>query len=134
MRSLLKSLFLTTDRAGPLMDSVGKGVNAIVNTAEERQNLLLAWVAATGPTNVARRLLAFVVAGVWTLYQLVLLVLLILSIWFAPLLTTVALIKDHMDRSINGAFMLAMAFYFAPHAIAALKGTAVFQMLGSNKS
>jgi hypothetical protein len=129
MMKLLKSLFLTTDRAGSVIDATVKGLDAVVNTKEERQRLLLAWVAATGPTNVSRRLVAFVVAGIWSVYQAAILLMFGASVWFPGVLPVIQGITTHMNASINGGFMLVMGFYFAPHAIAAAKGTQVFQIL-----
>lgn len=129
MLNLLKSLFLTTDRAGPNIEMVGKSIDAVVNTAEERQNLMLAWVAATGATNVSRRLVAFIVIGIWALYQVTIWILALVSLLVPSVIELITLLKTHMEASISGAVALVIAFYFAPHAVAALKGTAALQLL-----
>lgn len=136
MISLLKSLFLTTDRASANIEMVGKGLDSIVHTQEEKAGLLLAWVKATGPTNVSRRALAFAVAGVWIAYQLLQLILFLiqggLTLFGDPsknLAGLQAAVSTHFDATISGAFMLVMVFYFAPHALAAMKSSFITKAL-----
>ena len=118
MFGLLKSLFLTPDRASDAIDKASKGIDALVNTKEERGAYLLSWVQTMGATNVARRVVAFAVTFVWLIYQLTNLALIVLKYNEIHVIVT-----SHITSTINPGFLLVMAFYFAPHTVAAYKGT-----------
>lgn len=119
MWSLLKSLFLTTDRAGENIETVSKGLDAIVHTKEEKANFLLLWLKGTGPTNVSRRVIAFAVAGLKILYEIGYFVAWVLGMKFDTT-AFLAVLDSHLQQSINTPFMLVMGFYFAPHLLTAL--------------
>jgi len=123
MFGLLKSLFLTPDRAGDIIQKVSSGLDAVVNTKEERAMFMLNWVQTLGATNVARRVVAFTATLIWALYQLVNLVLIVFKFPELHLIVTA-----HISSTINPSFMLVMAFYFAPHTIAAFKGNTAKMM------
>ena len=111
-------LFGGSSGADKTIDSVSKGIDALVFTDEEKSSakqagfkLWIEYQKATQPQNVARRLIALVVTGLWAL---VLVLYLTLQPFFPEY--TQFLFKLLIDI-INPVFMLVMAFYFAKRII-----------------
>ena len=112
----LKALFTTPAAAMKLIDAGTATLDNAFHTKEEKSAFLFSWLKATGPTNLSRRVLAFAVAIIWAISALVTMI-------FTAIGSEIAIdLVDFMSEVVNKGFMVVMLFYFAPHALAAIKG------------
>jgi len=117
--SWLASLFgggKTTDK---IVDSVINGVDAVFYTdqekAEANQKILdwkLEWLKATQGQNIARRVIAFGVGGMWLACGIVVLV--AQGCGFTEFSKFAF---DFMVNVVSNPFMLIMTFYYAAHVV-----------------
>jgi hypothetical protein len=86
-----------------------------IKSVTEARSMVIDWMRATQGQNLARRLIALVVTGVWVFQYLAMVALSVAGVWM-----------DHPDKfnasahaiggyaeSMNGAMMLILAFYFS---------------------
>jgi hypothetical protein len=129
MFGFLGKLFGTEKALESVVKSVSNGLDALVHTEEEKaeeaaadrseaRKMIVSWMQATQGQNLARRLIALSITGVWLFQYLV-----AQGIGFA------AIFIDHPKNfeeaaqfmragagDMNAAVMLILAFYFAaPH-------------------
>lgn len=122
-------LFGTEKALNGIVDGVTNGLDALVYTDEEKaadaaadrseaRKMVVGWMAATQGQNLARRLIALSITGVW-----------LLDIILAQVAGAVAIFVDESAKieelakfmmsgamEMNSAVMLILAFYFAaPH-------------------
>ena len=114
-----KALFSTPTGVLKVIDAGAATIDAAFHTKAPKNEFLLKWLQATGPSNLARRVIAFIVAIVWGLSALACLTLIIATEDGKDVL-------DFMDKVVNSAFMLIMLFYFAPTMLSSLKLDQVF--------
>ncbi len=129
MFGLLGKMFGTDKALGSIVDSVSNGLDALVYTDEEKagdaaaerteaRQMVVQWMQSTQGQNLARRLIALSITGVW-LSMYLLSVLLNMAAVFADdpgQLVSVSNIAQDSANDMNGAVMLILAFYFAaPH-------------------
>ena len=127
-------LFGTEKALSGIVDGVTSSLDALVYTDEERagdaardrseaRQMVVQWMAATQGQNLARRLIALSITGIW-LGMYVFSVLCSMAAVFADDYGTVTAAKIHAVGAIaqaaatdmNPAVMLILAFYFAaPH-------------------
>lgn len=122
-------LWGSSEAVNTVVGGVRDGLDALVYTDEEKANdsakersearsMLVGWMAATQGQNLARRLIALVVTGVWVTQYITVQILSIISIWIdnpEKIKASAAVISD-AAQSMNGAMMLILGFYFAmPH-------------------
>lgn len=125
----LGKLFGSDDAISKTIDTVSSGLDKLVYTDEEKadaaakerteaRTMVVGWMAATQGQNLARRLIALAITGVW-----------LCDIVVAQLVGAIALFVDEPARfqqlaafmtesamDMNNAVMLILAFYFAaPH-------------------
>lgn len=114
------------------VDSLSSGIDKLFYTSEEKADnemimrqkaadLLVNWMGATQGQNIARRLLAMMIAFTWLIMYLAATIMNIAVIWITDNVT-IANIQASADivgeraTEMNGAMMLILGFYFAaPH-------------------
>lgn len=124
-----------TDKAlDGVINGVTKGLDALVYTDEEKSSdaakertearqMIVGWMVATQGQNLARRLIALSITGVWlSMYLLSVLCGMIaifvdnIGVVTVEKINSVAKIADAAASDMNAAVMLILAFYFAaPH-------------------
>ena len=114
MWGTLKAIFTTPTKAGDVANAVIKGADAAWFTKEEQSEWFLRYLEATQPQNLSRRLIAMMVAFVWTLSSFSLL----LSIYLGITPLAVALLQ-FMDTVVNPVFYLIVGFYFGKQVVQA---------------
>lgn len=122
-------LFGTEKALNGIVDGVTKGLDALVYTDEERaeasaadrseaRKMVVQWMAATQGQNLARRLIALAITGVWLLQYLGSQALGLVGVFVTDgekLAAAAALMRSGAE-DMNPAVMLILAFYFAaPH-------------------
>ena len=123
MLSAIAGLFGNGKTVEKGLDMVSNGLDALVFTDEEKtvanQKVLdwkLKWIAATGPQSVARRVISYIIVGLWAYV-------LMLAVHFhvigftkeAEFLFTV--LRDVL----HWPFITIVGFYFAAHIVRANK-------------
>jgi len=120
----LKAIFATPETAGKVVDGVYNGLDKAFYTEEERaetenglREFFLKYLEATNPQNLARRVLAFLVAGIWSALIIAATVLSIAAALLESATAAMAakavvtILTDH----VNVPFAGIMAFYFLTH-------------------
>jgi hypothetical protein len=127
--SLLGKMFGTDKAVTSVVDNLSNGIDKLVYTAEEKaedisadrseaRKMFIEWMRTTSGQNLARRIIALIVTGVWVLQYLIAMALSLISVWVTDpkkWLASAKLIGDYAEQ-MNGAMMLILGFYFAaPH-------------------
>ncbi len=116
--------FLTggSETAGKVVDGVKSGLDMAFYTDEEKaiasKKMLdwkLDWLKATKPQNVARRVIAFGVTGLWVVNVLLLTLLTLFDSSRAEP------VKAIIEDIVNLPFMIIIGFYFAAHVARVVK-------------
>jgi len=130
MFSLIGKMFGTEKALGSIVEGVSKGLDALVYTDEEKagdaakerteaRQMVVSWMKSTQGQNLARRLIALSITGVWlSMYLLAVLfnMVAVFSEQSAEQFVAVSTIAQDSANDMNGAVMLILAFYFAaPH-------------------
>lgn len=127
--SFIGKLFGSDEAISKTIDAVSSGLDKLVYTDEEKaesaakerteaRNMVVGWMAATQGQNLARRLIALSITGVWLLDIVVAQVVGAISIFVDDPAKFNELAKFMMSGAMemNSAVMLILAFYFAaPH-------------------
>ncbi len=125
--SFLGRLFGTEKALNNIVDGVSKGLDSLVYTDEEKQadaakdrsearKMVVDWMNATQGQNLARRLIALSIAGVWLFMYVFSVICSMISVFTNEKVETVARIAREAAGEMNPAVMLILAFYFAaPH-------------------
>lgn len=127
-------LFGTEKALNGIVDGVTNGLDALVYTDEERaadaaadrseaRKMVVGWMQATQGQNLARRLIALSITGVWLLMYLVSVICAMVAVFTnadgvvtAEKINEVGVIAKGAAMDMNPAVMLILAFYFAaPH-------------------
>lgn len=122
-------LFGTDAAISSVIDNVSSGLDKLVYTDEEKadaaakerseaRQMVVGWMAATQGQNLARRLIALSITGVWLLDIVLAQVAGAVAIFVDESAKIEELAKFMMDGAMqmNNAVMLILAFYFAaPH-------------------
>ncbi len=119
-----------TDKAlSAVIDGVSNGLDALVYTDEEKANdaakdrteargMVIRWMEATQGQNLARRLIALSITGVWLLQFVLAQIFSFVAIWVDESIKwqAASVQMQHGSDTMNSAVMLILAFYFAaPH-------------------
>jgi len=132
MWSLIGRVFGSDKAASSLIDNVSKGLDKLVYTGEEKaeadaravteaRSMVIDWLRTTSGQNLARRILAFMVASVWLGFYVATAAVAIAGIWVSDPDVAEKLIESgdvlsERATQMNGAMMLILGFYFAaPH-------------------
>lgn len=124
-------LFGSDDAATKLIDHAANGLDKLVYTSEEQaedaarstteaRKMVIDWLSATQGQNLARRLLALMIASVWLLQYLGAQILAIIAVWVSDPISlklgrSVEILSANAEQ-MDGAMMLLLSFYFAaPH-------------------
>ena len=127
-------IFGTDKAVEAVVNGVSSGLDKLVYTSEEKaddaakdrseaRQMIIAWMASTSGQNIARRLIALCVVGVWLIQYISMNILSVAAIWFHPvvegienginpLIQSANVIGGYADK-MSGAVMLILAFYFA---------------------
>jgi hypothetical protein len=126
--SFIGRLFGSEKAISSAVDSVSKGLDALVYTDEEKsidnaksiteaRQMLIEWIKASQGSNLARRIIALSVTFSWLLMYFTSMCLNVASVFVNPADTQKAatIIGDYAD-GMNGAVMMVLLYYFAaPH-------------------
>ena len=132
MFNWLGKLMGTEKATNTMIEGVRDGLDALVYTDEEKATdarversearmMVVRWMEATSGQNLARRLIALVVTGIWVFQYFASMALNISTVWvsnpeMATKLMESAKIVGETASQMNGAMMLILGFYFAaPH-------------------
>lgn len=130
--SAIGRIFGTDKAAESLVNNVAKGFDKLVYTSEEKaeahardvseaRSMVIEWMKTTSGQNLARRVLAFFVAGIWGLFYLASAGVGVGAVWVSDPeavknLTETGRVLGEYANQMNGAMMLILGFYFAaPH-------------------
>ena len=121
-------LFGTEKALTGIVDGVTNGLDALVYTDEEKaaaaaddrseaRKMVVGWMAATQGQNLARRLIALSITGVWLSMYLVSVLCAMAAVFTnGDGINEVGIIAKSAATDMNPAVMLILAFYFAaPH-------------------
>lgn len=115
---ILSSIFGSSKNAETIVTGASKGLDAIFFTKEEKSQAnqkladwYLKYLAATQPQNLARRLLALIVALLWAV-----LILFGIAIRWVSFEMSDFVFKV-MNELVHQPFMLIMGFYFLAHIV-----------------
>lgn len=127
-------LFGTEKALDAVIDGVSNGLDKLVYTDEERadaaakdrseaRQMIVGWMAATQGQNLARRLIALSITGIWLLMYLISVLCSMVAVFTnadgivtAEKINAVGDIAKASAMDMNPAVMLILAFYFAaPH-------------------
>lgn len=131
---LLGRLFGTEAALEKTVDTVSKGLDALVYTDEEKatdaardrseaRRMIVDWMLSTQGQNLSRRLIALSITGIWLLMYLVSVLAQMVAVFIdnvgvvtASKVTAIGSIAQNAAIDMNPAVMLILAFYFAaPH-------------------
>ncbi len=125
--SVLTWLFGSSDSANTTVEKAGKMLDDAFYTNQEKatnKNKVLDWYlkyqTATAPQNVARRIIALIVTGLWAF----LILLAVLIHFLEPEHGDGAFsefIFDTLSENVNTPFSIIIGFYFAAHMLRGLK-------------
>lgn len=122
----------TDEAAGKMIDTLAGGFDKLHYGAQERAEdaakdvsearaMLVRWMEATQGQNLSRRVLAFIITGVWLFQFVGSMIGDMIMPWITDPSTSAAFAKSTeaiggRAESMNGAMMLILGFYFAaPH-------------------
>ena len=118
MRKILAAIFGSSKNTATIVDGAVKGLDALVYTDEEKAitraqsaEWFLRYLQATQPQNLARRLIALVIVGLWAM-------LIILGVAFyhwAPAFSE--FVFEVLRDVVMNPFLMVMGFYFAAHVV-----------------
>ncbi len=122
----LGRLFGTENALSSAVEGVKNGLDALVYTDQEKAEdgakattearaMVVGWMRATQGQNLARRLIALGVTGIWAVQYITSMLLGIAAVWVddaGPLIASSAVINESAQQ-MNGAVMLILGFYFA---------------------
>jgi len=130
--SFFGKVFGTDKALAGIVDGVSSGLDKLVYTDEEKaddhaksvteaRQLVVDWMRSTQGQNLARRLIALSITGVWLMQYVVAWLMDIIAIFVGnaatrKLITEASTATDSRADTMVGAVMLILAFYFAaPH-------------------
>ena len=123
MRKILAAIFGSSKNTTTIVDGAVKGLDALVFTDEEKAHTraqaaewFLRYLQATQPQNLARRLIALIIAALWAV-----LVLLGVAMWKLDELYADFIFEVLRDVVMN-PFLMVMGFYFAAHVVRSFVG------------
>jgi len=127
--SFFGRLFGSDEAAGKLIEHASTGLDKMFYTSEEKaedraadrteaRRMVIEWLKNTQGQNLARRILALMIASVWLLQYVSVQALSIAAVWSdntEKLMQSAEVIQDNIGQ-MTGAMMLLLGFYFAaPH-------------------
>lgn len=147
MFSWLGKLFGTDKAAESLVNNISSGLDKLVYTDQEKsadhaktvtegRQVLLKWLDSTSGSNLARRLIALVVTGIWALQYAVSMILLALVPWadeYAIQMKASAYSLQGSGESVSSAMALVLGFYFAAPHLGKIVDTAMAGFMNKDK-
>ena len=147
MFGFLGKLFGSDQAASSLINNISSGLDKIYYSKQEQaedlaeaqseaRGLLIRWLEATQGSNLARRLIALIVTGIWAIQYTTSMILLALLPWFdtyADKMRESAISLQESGSAVGGAMMLVLGFYFAAPHLGSIVEKAMNKFSGSNK-
>lgn len=146
MGGLIGKLLGSEKALSGVVSGVTNGLDALVYTEEEKasdaaadrseaRKRVVEWMSSTEGQNLARRLIALVVTGVWLFMYLVAAALNVAGVWVADPATAervmeTAQVIGERAYEMNGAMMLILGFYFAAPHMGEIVGAALGKFSG----
>lgn len=143
---LISRIFGTEKALSATISGVTKGLDALVYTDEEKaqaaaeertaaRQIVVGWMERTQGQNLARRLIALVVTGIWAVQYVIAMLLDVAGVWIADkrIMQSADSIREGGD-SVTGAMMLVLGFYFAAPHLDKVVGGAMERFSGKTKS
>lgn len=147
MLSVIGKIFGSDKALTSVVDSVSKGLDALVYTDEEKagdaakdraaaRSMIITWMASTKGQNLARRLIALSIVFTWLFQYLCSMFLSVIGVWVKPTgdinpLIESAQIIGVFAEKMNGAVMLILGFYFAAPYMGSIVQTAMNKFNGT---
>lgn len=147
--STLGKIFGTEKALTGIVEGVSKGLDKLVYTEEEKtdsaaqdraeaRGMVVEWMQATQGQNLARRLIALLITGIWVFMYLTTTALSFAAVWTDKAMTanlnTAAQIIGERAYEMNGAMMLILAFYFAAPHMGDIAQAAIARFSGESKN
>ena len=131
-----------------IIDGVSEGLDALVYTDEEKARdaaasrsearaMVIQWMGATSGQNLARRLIALAITGVWLSMYLLSVLIQMTAIWWttrADQLDATGELAFKAAADMNPAVMLILAFYFAAPHMGDIASSVISRMGGKPKT
>jgi hypothetical protein len=144
MFGLIGRLFGAPEAVTAIVDNVSAGLDKLVYTEEEKAEdrakavtearaMVVQWMAATQGQNLARRLIALSITGVWLLMYLLSVLADMAAIWWvgkAEQLGQTGRVAFEAASEMSAAVMLILAFYFAAPHMGSIATAVVGRMTG----
>lgn len=143
---LISRIFGTEKALSATISGVTKGLDALVYTDEEKaqaaaeertaaRQMVVGWMERTQGQNLARRLIALLVTGIWAVQYVIAMLLDVAGVWIADkrIMQSANSIREGGD-SVTGAMMLVLGFYFAAPHLDKVVGGAMERFSGKAKS
>lgn len=143
---LISRIFGTEKALSATISGVTKGLDALVYTDEEKaqaaaeertaaRQMVVGWMERTQGQNLARRLIALLVTGIWAVQYVIAMLLDVAGVWIADkrIMQSADSIREGGD-SVTGAMMLVLGFYFAAPHLDKVVGGAMERFSGKAKS
>jgi hypothetical protein len=150
MLSWVGKLLGSDKAASSLIDNVSKGLDKIYYSEEEKAEdkaeakkeasaLLIKWLEATQGSNLARRLIALTVTGIWASQYVASMLMFAVIPWVDVTSTVEALNASAVSlqesgEQIDGAMMLVLGFYFAAPHLGTIVTSAMDKFSGKSKT
>ena len=149
MFGFLGKIFGSDKALGAVVDGVSNGLDALVYTDEEKatdaaadrseaRKMVVEWMASTQGQNLARRLIALSITGVWLGMYLLGAFCSMVAVFInnsgvitATKVTVVGTLAKQSANDMNGAIMLILSFYFAAPYAGKIIQQAIGKMKGS---
>lgn len=146
MLGILGRLFGSPDAVSTIVSKAADGIDALVYTDEEKagdaakarseaRSMVVKWMAATSGQNLARRLIALAITGIWLSMYLLAVLCNMAAVWITSKedqLAATAQIAFDAAADMNPAVMLILAFYFAAPHMGDIATAAINKMGGSS--
>jgi len=149
MFGFLGRLFSSNKAVEEGVSAISNGIDKLFYTSEEKAEnemkvrqkageLLVSWMGATQGQNIARRLLAIMIAFTWLFMYLIAAGLNVCVVWFQdPVLVqnlqSSAKIIGERATEMNGAMMLILGFYFAAPHMSSIVNVAMERFAGNKQ-
>ena len=123
MWGTIKGFFGSSETVSKGMDMISTGIDMAIFTGEEKsianQKILdwkLQWIKATGPQSLARRVISFVIVGLWAY-----IVLLAVHFHLLGFVKQADFLFKVLKEVLHWPFITIVGFYFAAHIVRANK-------------
>ena len=118
MFGIFKAIFSSSKDTSKIVDAAIGGIDSLFYTDQEKAeanmkvlDFKLEWAKATSGSNIARRFIAMVVTGIWSLWVLCILGSIVLSGFYNTIPTLTLLLEDFHVVSLSFAAIISWYFF-----------------------